>query len=179
MSSLPNQPDDLANEVLPDALVRDLRSAYARDVRVPHAVDAAILDQARAGFARRRRFRLAVRGVLVAAGGAAAAAVVLLAVRFSGPDTGASSQPPLARQPQALPPAPAAAVARVEDVDRSGRVDILDAFVVARLVDLQDQLDQPTYDVNRDGKVDLSDVDRIATAAVDTSAPRPDDRRLQ
>ena len=175
MSSLPNQPDDLDNEPLPDALARDLRSLYARDVRVPVSLDAAILSQARAGFARRRRFRLAVRGAMVAAGGAAAAAVVLVAVRFAGPGAG-ESQNPVARQPHAAP----VAVAQVpEDVDRSGRVDILDAFVVARLVDLQGQLDNRPYDVNGDGTVDQADVDRIATAAVDTSARRADDGRLQ
>jgi hypothetical protein len=70
-----------------------------------------------------------------------------------------------------------------EDVDHSGKVDILDAFVVAKLIEVRGQLDR-TYDINSDGRIDGVDVDRIAMAAVDTSdsaaaAPAPDERRVQ
>lgn len=172
MSSLPNQPDDSTNDELPDALARDLRALYVRDVRIPDSVDAAILNDARAGFARRRRFRLALRGAVLATGAAAAAAVLVLTLRPLNPDS-VDPQGTMARNPQ--PTAPAPVVARAEDVDRSGTVDILDAFVVAKLVDLQGHLDNQTYDVNGDGKVDRSDVDRIAVAAVETTAPRAAD----
>ena len=178
MSSFPNQPGDLRDDALPDALADDLRALYARDVRVPTSLDAAILQDARAGFARRRRFRLALRGAALATGAAAAAAVLVLALRPLTPDS-ADPQGPMARH--AEPTATSPVVARAEDVDRSGKVDILDAFVVAKLVDLQGHLDNQAYDVNGDGKVDRSDVDRIAVAAVETTAPRTadEDGRVQ
>jgi hypothetical protein len=173
MSAVPDQHDDL-----PESLTRDLHALYGRDLRVPESVDASILADARAGFARRRRFRLAVRGALVASG-AAAAALVVLAIRLgSGPAAGPSDV--AQNQPEIRPAEPAPALARAEDVDHSGRVDILDAFVVARLVDVQGHLDdRPAYDVNGDGTVDRADVDRIAMAAVETSAPRVADGRVQ
>jgi hypothetical protein len=173
MASTPDHSDDL-----PPALARDFRSLHARDVRVPESIDAAILADARTGFARRRRFRLALRGALVASG-AAAAALVVLAIRLSSDPSPASTG--VARnQPELSPAQPSQAVAQAEDVDRSGRVDILDAFVVARLIDVQGHLDDaPAYDVNGDGAVDRADVDRIAMAAVDTSAPRAGDGRVR
>src|SRR5688572_8142419 len=77
MSSLPSQPEDLNRDVadaeLPDALAAELRALYGRTVLVPPAVDAAILREARGGFARRRRFRLAIRGAIVTAAAAAVA----------------------------------------------------------------------------------------------------------
>lgn len=179
MASVPPQPDDL-----PDALARDLNALYARDVRVPDAIDASILADARAGFARRHRFRLALRGAVVASAAAAAAALVVLAVRLaamdpvSGPSPVAQHQPSPAA-PQPTGPAAPAVAGKAEDVDHSGRVDILDAFVVARLIDVQGELDRQAYDVNGDGKVDRADVDRIAMAAVDTSPRAGDDGRVQ
>lgn len=52
-----------------------------------------------------------------------------------------------------------------EDFDRSGRVDILDAFAVARMIRDGRNLDLRS-DVNSDGRVDLEDVDLIANKAV-------------
>ena len=50
------------------------------------------------------------------------------------------------------------------DLDQSGRVDILDAFALARQLD-SDVV--PTHgDFNGDGIVDRADVDAIAMAAV-------------
>ena len=50
------------------------------------------------------------------------------------------------------------------DFDRSGRVDILDAFALARQLD-SDVV--PTLgDFNGDGRIDRADVDAIAMAAV-------------
>lgn len=160
MSSLPDQPHDL-----PESLTRDLHSLYARGVPIPESIDVSILADARAGFARRRRFRLALRGAVIAAG-AAAAAMVVLAVRLSDPNAPSTPGTP--------------ALARAEDVDHSGRVDILDAFVVARLIEVEGQLDRPAaYDVNGDGAIDRADVDRIAMAAVDTTPHAGVDGRPQ
>lgn len=49
------------------------------------------------------------------------------------------------------------------DVDRSGRVDILDAFAVARSIR---HADSAEHDLNGDGRVDQSDIDLVARDAV-------------
>jgi hypothetical protein len=145
---------------LPEPLIAELRAGHGRDVRVPVAVDDAILREARAGFVRRRRFRIAVR---VASSVAAAAAVVALAVMLLPTRTDRQSHQPVAAQMLMVASASAG-----EDVDHSGKVDVLDAFVVAKLIDSRTKLDA-AYDVNGDGKVDQADVDRIAMAAVNVS----------
>jgi hypothetical protein len=59
---------------------------------------------------------------------------------------------------------PTATIARADDVNRDGRVDVLDAFALARAVEAG--VGSPAWDVNRDGAVDESDVDAVALAAV-------------
>jgi hypothetical protein len=173
MSRSPSQPEDQL-DTLPDALAADLRTIYAPRTDVPREIDAAVLREARAGFARRRRFRLALRAATVTA----AAAAVILA--FAIPMLMKSA-------PQHVGPAPittdtkmlmVAPPSQREDVDHDGKVDILDAFVVAKLIEARGQLDR-TYDINGDGRIDGADVDRIAMAAVDTSASADDERRVQ
>lgn len=54
---------------------------------------------------------------------------------------------------------------RVEDINRDGRVDILDAFNLAQYVKQGVAVD-PAMDLNRDGLVDQQDADVIALHAV-------------
>ena len=54
---------------------------------------------------------------------------------------------------------------RKQDLDRSGRVDILDAFYLARQIEKQLEL-QSQWDVTGDGTVNQKDVDAIASTAV-------------
>lgn len=54
---------------------------------------------------------------------------------------------------------------RVEDLDGNDRVDIRDAFLLARALDSATQVD-PRWDVNADGSIDRADVDLIAAKAV-------------
>ncbi len=54
---------------------------------------------------------------------------------------------------------------RKQDLDRSGRVDILDAFYLARQIEKQLEL-QSQWDVTGDGTVNQNDVDAIALIAV-------------
>lgn len=54
---------------------------------------------------------------------------------------------------------------RKQDLDRSGRVDILDAFYLARQIEKQLEL-QNQWDVTGDGNVNQKDVDAIASTAV-------------
>ena len=168
MSAEPNHPDD----DLPQMLVSDLRTLYGaahRTAGVPSAVDAAILAEARSGFARRRRFALARRVAVVAMGTAATAALAVVALRPAL--TGMQHLPGPGVQHLSV-------VAAAEDVDRSGNVDILDAFVVAKLIEVDAQIDE-AYDVNGDGNVDQSDVDRIASVAVAVDATAAGDARVQ
>lgn len=134
-------------ESLPSRVVEALRASEPQPT-VPPQLDAAILASARIAIRRRARSRWIIRAV-VASG--AAAAVVAIGFRWSThPD----------RQPQ---------VAFVrEDLNRDGRVDILDAFYLARKLDAAGAPDK-SQDVNGDGKVDRSDVDAIAAAAVRVS----------
>lgn len=158
-------------EDLPDALVSDLRATYGRtSTTVPPTVDAAILHEARAAFARRRRFQLALRGFGAVAAAAAIIALALPLIR-SANTTKRVAKAPVQTQLISVVPAN-------EDVDGSGKVDILDAFVVAKLIETKNQIDE-TYDVNHDGKVDQADVDRIAVAAVNTSDVDAGGRRVQ
>lgn len=122
---------------------------------VPAELDSVILRDARGSYARRQRWSLAVRW---AGAGLAAAAALALALRLyiAHPST-LRSATPAHRQ-----------LARVGDVDGNGRVDILDAYVVARAITRHQPLD-PAWDVNGDGVVDRKDVDLIARRAVHVS----------
>lgn len=63
-------------------------------------------------------------------------------------------------------PNPGLAIAR-EDIDRNGRVDILDAFALARrLQNTVPSAGSQGLDVNGDGIVDQRDVDAVAARAV-------------
>jgi hypothetical protein len=167
MPSAPEQSDRFGDDELPEALVAELRGVALRNVpAVPATLDAAILQEAKAGFARRSRFRLAARVAIGVAAAAAAVVAIALPLLHQSEREGTATHAPVATQMLSVMPAAAA-----EDVDRSGKVDILDAFVVAKLVETGKQIDA-AYDVNGDGKVDQADVDRIAQTAV-AVAPQP------
>src|SRR5688572_11479605 len=124
MSSMPNHSETPHELDLPAPLKTDIQAAYQRDISVPPSLDAAILREAKSGFARRCRFRLVLRG---AAAGAAAAAVIVLAIKLRH---SASSSSPVAN---VVPGPQQSPLARGEDIDGNGKVNILDAFVVAKL----------------------------------------------
>ena len=62
-------------------------------------------------------------------------------------------------------PLASAAPADPRDIDRDGRVDILDAFALARRLEGTDA-PADNWDMNGDGVVDQGDVDSVAMAAV-------------
>lgn len=126
-------------------------------VPIPEERERALLEQARerADAIRReaeRRPRRALRRLALAVPLAAAAAValVLLVPELRQPETPAASE--------------AVAAAGPDDVNRDGKVDILDAFAVARALDRGQA--GAAHDATGDGKIDRSDVDRLALAAV-------------
>ena len=128
------------------ALSRDLGALFnPHGLHVPPEVSDRILNQARAGIIGRSRRRPLLRW---AGAAAAAAAVVLVAVRMN-----VTEPAPVSLHASAVP----------MDVDASGRVDILDALVLARRV----EANQPdARDVNGDGAADQRDVDAVAMRAV-------------
>ena len=136
----------------------ELREALVRlhdpPMAVPPGMDQVILGEARRSFAlRRRRWLLARRlGAAVAAAAVLAIAVKLFVPQHTPPAPVASSQ-----YPQELN--------RVADINHDGRLDIVDALIVAQHIARHERLD-PAWDVNGDGVVDQKDVDLIAGLAV-------------
>jgi hypothetical protein len=128
----------------------DLGRVFGPPGEVPAAVDRAVAEAARRHFARRRRRLWWVRW---AAPAAAAAAVIALCVWLPGHRA----------------PAPHAARVAAEiqqaDIDRNGRVDILDAFRLARHIESAGPMNE-MWDINGDGLIDRADVERVAQAAV-------------
>src|SRR6476661_4902359 len=138
MSERPHQ-RGLDDPELPAGLSAALRGLYDASPDVPAAVDEAILRDARTGFTRRRRFSLAVRWVGSAAAAAAAVAIVAVVLHRGRPRTHVAVN--------AIPAVPG-------DVDASGRVDMLDAFLLARKLDANAPAGGKAEDVNGDGVVD-------------------------
>ncbi len=145
MTDSARHPPDEPQVTAPQSLVDDLAALYGRPAPVPEHVDEAILAMARRRLAPRRRPVRVVRWA------AAAAAAAVLAVALV----------PAARH--ALWPGPAAAIR--EDIDGNGRLDILDAFALARHLVGEEPV-KMEWDLNRDGVVDAADVDDVAYAAV-------------
>jgi hypothetical protein len=144
--------DDLEQRVS-DRFRTDLQGLFEPPGAVPPRVDRAILEQAHRRLAKPRPLVIRLRW---AAGVAAAAAVVAIGVALFSP--------------QSISPGLAEGRA---DVDSNGRVDILDAFRLARHIESIGPAD-PTrsgatemkWDLNGDGRVDKDDVDLVAFAAV-------------
>ncbi len=151
MSTLPEQPDE---PIISDTLRQDLKDLYSFTASIPAGFDDSVLREAKSTFTQRRRFHSRVRWAI--GGISAAAAIMLVALRLSSPSPDRISEHPVV---MAIKPG---------DVDRDGKVDILDAFVVARRLHAHAPIDK-AWDVNGDGAVDQKDVDRIGTMAVDIS----------
>ena len=141
--------EEFTDESLPKPLIDALRRIEGhRDVLVPPEADAAILASAQFAIARRRWRRRAYR--IVATSGAAAA-VLMIGAWWGGL---------LHRQTTPSPQS----IALRNDLDGDGRVDILDAFYLAKRIDGPNP--QKSWDVNGDDKIDRADVDAIAAVAV-------------
>ena len=128
-------------DTLPPEIEARLRHGAERTaVLVPPAVDGAVLARARERFEEIRRRRSRARAVWWMSAAACFVALALLA--------GSLIKAPRFER---------------ADVDRSGRVDILDAFALARRIQ---QGTAAGFDLNRDGVVDKLDVDLVAAQAV-------------
>ena len=152
MSDMGRNAKERGEPEVPEGLKADLRACFGGPVEVPADVDRRVLDAARLRLAAVPAARRTMRVRRLAAIAAAAAAImVALVLGLPG------------RRSAVTRTAPAAAVAGY-DVDGSGRVDILDAFAVAKSVAAASPA--RAYDFTGDGVVDARDVDAVAMAAV-------------
>jgi hypothetical protein len=144
-------------------LSAELNTLFKPQLPVPPEVDRAVSDLARKHFVRResrkgerRRFRWVGLWRI-----AAAAAVIIFAFSLD-----------LTKKPEKLTVSSVVAEARAIDIDRNGRVDILDAFKLARQIESASRaetnlsLRKRGWDMNGDGLVNRNDVDLVASAAV-------------
>ncbi len=147
-SNSPNAPD---SHELPD-LARDLAALGGRNIEVPPHIDDAVMAAARSALSERRRGGIATwhwaRWTAAAAG--LALVVWFGSVRMRQPVVQTAGSRQLASKPG--------------DLDSSGRVDILDAFALARQLD--SDIAPTAGDFNGDGRIDRADVDAIAMTAV-------------
>ncbi len=130
----------------------DLNTIFKPQFSVPSEVDRAIIDKVHQHFIpkhwRHRVFRHISLWRI-----AAAAAVIIFAFSLNltekpGPTTSQSNL----------------VEAQAIDIDRNGRVDILDAFKLARHIESANA--EKKWDINGDGFVNRKDVDLVASAAV-------------
>jgi len=122
----------------------DLRTLFKPQLSVPPEVDRAVIDKSHQHFIPKHwRGRIFKHISLWRI--AAAAAVIIFAFSLN-----------LTQKP-----GPTMAV----DIDRNGRVDILDAFKLARHIESANRTDKK-WDINEDGVVNGKDVDLVASAAV-------------
>lgn len=140
-----------------DGFGEDLRSLFEPASSVPAEVDRAISDRAARQLGRRRPVRL-----LRWAGPVAAAAVIVLAFAVNLPKRSAK-EPPASQFDTMMSRAMFEMVS--PDIDGSGRVDILDAFKLARHIESSARPDKK-WDINHDGRVNRADVDAVAFTAV-------------
>jgi hypothetical protein len=131
----------------PQRLIDALKSRYSAHVAVPEAVDRTVLLRARSRMLARRRRLIVLRWSGVAA--AAAASLILALTLFRNPADKAA--PPM--------------VAAAEDCNVDGRVDILDAFVLAKSIEAAGA-PAARFDFTGDALVDKRDVDAVAMVAV-------------
>ena len=142
-------------------LSEDLKGLLGSESSVPGEVDRAILDRARQRLTRRGRRLSWPRWAGVAV---AAAAVIVFAVVLETRFSGVSN---IENKSDVRVSGPVAARVRA-DIDLNGRVDILDAFKLARHIESAGAAGavEAKWDFNGDGLVNRKDVDTVAFAAV-------------
>ncbi len=146
-----NSPGTPGPQDLPD-LARDLAALGLRNIEVPTDIDDAVMAAARSALSERRRGTVAARRwAQWTAAAAGLALVVWIGSLLSTRPVGLRE---VSRQLASVP----------GDLDGSGRVDILDAFALAR--QLGSDIAPTAGDFNGDGRIDRADVDAIAMAAV-------------
>ena len=153
MNEKPEQFDEhLDFEISPD-FSSDLKTLFKPQFSIPPEVDRSILDKADEKFIRRHWGHRILQHISIWRV-AAAAAVIIFAFSLN------LTQKPGPTTNQSL-----LVEARAVDIDRNGRVDILDAFKLARHIESAERTEKK-WDINGDGLVNSDDVDMVASAAV-------------
>lgn len=153
MAAQHRYPNDRDDSTLPRELADDIAGLYEPPARVPSEIDENILFSARRQFDDTRRSRW-WGGI-----GVAVASVMLVFLLQH-----ALRKPPQRHEidsPISIPKF----VASREDIDGSGRVDILDAFTLARHLKAGESI-RSEWDINQDGTINQTDVDAVAMTAV-------------
>lgn len=148
MAKQKEQFDDNLDLKVSGKLKSDLDSLFKPRFEIPQEVDMAILNKASQKLTRPRSGIRLLRWI----GPVAAAAAIILFVYIS-------------KVPQSEVAQTEALVSVSTDFDDNGRVDILDAFKLAKLIQSETSVDKK-WDINGDGLVNESDVDDIALVAV-------------
>ena len=157
MDRKPSQPEPIDPADKLPALSRGLKDVYGHNTRASANIDEVIRAETRQHFARAARStRVRWRTMSWAT---AAVILVSLTSWLIWPGFQRVNQPgPIAVQWK-----------RGDgDIDRNGRVDILDAFAIARYIEQGGTTPRP--DVNGDGMVDDADVNVVALQAVQLDA---------
>lgn len=150
-----DQHDSEQNLEAPTRLVSALKEISRRDIFVPPYVDRAILKAAQERLASRAKARFGNfrRWMLWPALAAVCVLIACLVRLFNSPQqvyrSNHTAEPLYAR----------------EDINHDGKVDILDAFALAREIKSSTHL-STSLDINGDGVVDGRDVALIAAHAV-------------
>ena len=159
--------EDLDLRVSPK-LSEDLDTLFKPQFSVPPEVDRAIMDQANRRLVQRHWRHRIFRHISLWRV-AAAAAVIIFAFSLN-----------LTQKPGPTTTSSFIVEAQAVDIDRNGRVDILDAFKLARHIESAgltgkslspvsntgQALEKRGWDINGDGLVDRNDVDLLALSAV-------------
>ena len=159
---------------LPHEVVEKLRAVSSAKFSVPKSVDEAILQDARHvladGKPSRRRFTKRTWTVgFISVGSLAAALMIAVLPQWNAQEAprmadASSVAEQFAEDDVAAKSVSSGLAFQREDVDRNGRVDILDAFALARNV--RDSGASDLGDQNGDGIVDDSDITLVARSAV-------------
>ncbi|UCD76792.1 MAG: hypothetical protein JSV91_07655 [Phycisphaerales bacterium] len=133
-------------------LARALSALTESGPAVPREVDEAIMAEARRSLSRPRRRRW--RGPVLAAA----------SIGIAGAITWLMLQPAMSPSAVYHSAAPGPATALAGDLDGSGQLNIVDAFILARGL----EAGTPPHggDFNGDGRIDRADVDALAMRAV-------------
>lgn len=143
----------------------DLGKLFAPGQSIPSDIDRAVAEAARRHLARPQRRLWWLRWTVPATAAAAIALACLWWAYYStAPATAPTALSQLAEERASIEGRAEAGVAQT-DVDGNGRINILDAFTLARHIETEQPVDK-TWDFNGDGLIDRRDVDTVAMAAV-------------
>src|SRR5204863_2781637 len=138
--------DQWAEQGGPPRFRTGLSDLFGSAPAIGREVDERILAALRQQAIGRNRMRWVIRYAIGSV--AAAAAVLVIAIKTSHHD-------------QPVVNEPSAAVTSAEDVNHDGKLDMLDAYLMARKVAAKESLSNE-WDFNHDGIVDTKDVDVVA-----------------